>query len=117
MLAWNKGAYRGWCIAAVEETSSDWVDLITDYGRKYIWGQRQIVEAIARGEFFYHEPHEVLRFMAMQFMRVPDLEGVRDVIKDLHDLADRLESIKTHTQKGGDANGRTNARLDDAPMD
>lgn len=115
LLEWNRGKYRGWAIAAMTATDSSWVDLITDYGRRYIWSQKQITDAIAAGEFFYHEPHEVLRFMAMQLMRVKEVDGMLECIKALHQLADRLEAIKTTTE-GGDMHGTEN-KVDSQAVD
>lgn len=68
LLAWNKGKWRGWCFAAIEDVDSDIMRVITHNGKKHDWMPESMLESVSKGEAFVMEPQEALRFIAAQLL-------------------------------------------------
>lgn len=102
LIAWDKGSYRGWAVAAVSDVSPSTVTMLADYGKSYMWPHVTMSKAIAEGKAFYMEPHEMLRFVSLQLLRVKgghdELPGI---VKELTELAERLKQVKVDLTKVG----------------
>lgn len=100
LIAWNKGLYRGWAVAAVADVSPSTVTLLTDYGKTYAWPHKSVATSIAKGEFFYVKPDEVLKFVALQLLRVKEShEDLPALIREITALTERLSAIKMDLTK------------------
>lgn len=100
LIAWDKGSYRGWAVAAVSDVSSSTVTMLTDYGKSYMWPHVTMSKAIAEGKAFYMEPHEMLRFVSLQLLRVKSGHGeLPSIVKELTELAERLKQVKVDLTK------------------
>lgn len=93
IVAWEKGAWRGWCFAAIEDVDEDVVKVLTDYGGQHTWVTDTLVQDLAQGKAYTMEPAQVLRFIAMQFSHVADT-SLREIIPKLTALAGELDEIE-----------------------
>jgi hypothetical protein len=100
LVLWDKGKYRGWAVAAVEDVSATTVKLLTDYGKQYMWPHESVAKSIAAGEFFMVEPAQVMQFLAVQLLRVKDGHAdMPGVIKEVLAVAEKLQAIKLDLTK------------------
>lgn len=103
LLAWNKGTWRGWCFAAVEDLDEDTITVLTDYGKQYFWPLEYIVDELAHGKIFFLDPAQVLRFLIVQILRKEKSaykEGkLVNIIKQLNSIVEELEAIQNDAKK------------------
>lgn len=122
LAMWNRGKWQGWAVASVESVDPQTVEMITSYGRKYLWEKGKVVADFASGASFFNEPQEILGFVALQLLRVKSAHPeMATIIKDLVEVSSKLAGIRDDLKNfsGAQAGGSFSEASDlgeDAPL-